>query len=523
MKKVATFLLLFIITNSLVFSQTYKQYPINTNAKYPLINFAIYENQIALIGLKNYENIIQVYLYKNNQWDSLPTSILINGDEQYIPFENSIGFMIPRIVFDKNGSLWIVAINGLYNLVGNQWIRYRIENVNHETTKYMNLVFDKLGRSWVIAHVSIGEGQESQSGTRLYRFENGKFYPYLEQYSFFPNDLPLMNESFLASKDVYNSGTLIDGIMFFGDKRYLGQTENGESAEIVYTTYDGTSKLLTIPTIDKPIYSSSLKKLNRIYVDSQNRVFFLMRFQQNMNQSTGVISQCCSGIARLDNTSEWYTYTKENNTPFSQDFNDAYIRYATPVDMCELNNNEYLFVMQNNGDSEPKNLQLYKLNNENKFEILQWKSYLQHSTIYRSDFSSITEENLKKEIDILINEELVSSKLDIKRMLTDIHGNIWIAGENFIIKMTDDPKTSATESITKPIIIYPNPGNKSIRLSNGGGEVSKIEILNVTGTVVRTVMENSMEIPISEFTNGMYFVKIYAQNGNIEVLKFIKN
>jgi hypothetical protein len=247
-----------------------------------------------------------------------------------------------------------------------------------------------------------------------------------------------------------------------------------------------------------------------------------MRFQQGYNQNTGVETACCSGIARLDNTTDWYTYTQENNTPYSLNFNDQYIRYATPADMCELKNNEYLFVMQNNGYTEAKNLQLYKLNSENKFDTLQWKTYLQHATIFRPDYSIISEENLKTEIDILMNGDPVQSKLEIKRMLADKFGNIWIAGENFILKMTDDPTTSVDESIKKPTIIYPNPGSKSIRLSNIQNDIAKIEILNVTGMIVRTVSEYSTEIPVNNLASGMYFVKIYYENGKLEVLKFVK-
>jgi len=112
--------------------------------------------------------------------------------------------------------------------------------------------------------------------------------------------------------------------------------------------------------------------------------------------------------------------------------------------------------------------------------------------------------------------------LEIKRMLADKYGNIWILGPNYILKMTDDPTTSIAESIKKPIVIYPNPGNKSIRLSNDSKEISKIEIFNVTGTVVRAATEYSTEIPINDLSNGMYFLKIYYNDGKLEVLKYVK-
>jgi hypothetical protein len=506
-----------------IFAQTYKQFPINGEARYPIIDMDVYEDQVAIVGRRNYENILQVYLYKDNQWKSLPLTHSSEGEEKFIRYENKANDVISEVKFDAFGSLWLVGVDGIYNYKDERWIRYNLDKVNQELSSYKKLIFDKQGNIWVLIHVIEGVPPNSKGARRLYRFENGQFYQYLEHFGYYPDDFPMVNESIFDNRDIKNSGTLLDGVMLFGDKRYLGISESGVRIDLVYTKFDGTYNYLTIPTIDKPFYNESVKKLNRIYVDSKNRVWFLMRFQQGYNQNTGVETACCSGIARLDNLQDWYTYTQDNNTPYSMNFNDQHIRYATPVDMCELKNNEYLFVMQNNGYTEPKNLQLFKLNSDNKFDTLQWKSYLQHATIFRPDYTIISEENLKKEIDILMNGDPVQSKLEIKRMLADKYGNIWIAGENFILKMTDDPTTSvAVESIKKPTVIYPNPGNQTIRLSNIHNEVSKIEIQNLTGRTVKTILGNFNEIPISELSNGMYFVKIFSQNGNVDVVKFIK-
>ena len=517
-------ILLLTFSEKYIIAQTYNQFPINLEDKFAIVNMDIYENQVAIVGRIRFENKLKVYLFKDNQWTALPMTVNVNGEERFIGFENKNSIMRSNIQFDQNGTIWIIGIDGLYSFENNQWIRHSLKNVRDDLTTYNHFVFDKQGRIWVVVRAVVTTGNVTKGGFRLYKYENSEFTQFIEQYSFYPDDFPLINVSELnASKDVKNTGALSDGVILFGDKRFLYMGEDGIQTEIAYVKSDGSAKFMEIPIIDKPIYSGSLKKLNRIFVDSKERVFFLMRYQEGFNQNTGVLTQCCSGIARLDNGTDWYTYTQDNNTPYSERFHDYYTRYATPLDMCELKNNEYLFVMQNNGYTEPKNLQLYKLNNQDKFDTLQWKSYLENATIYRSDYTLISEENLKISINNLMNQAQVPSILNISGMKTDSYGNVWMYGESFLIKMTDDPMTSVAESIQKPTVIYPNPGNKSIRLSNRTNDITKTEILNVTGTVVRTVMENSMEIPISEFTNGMYFVKIYAQNGNIEVLKFIKN
>jgi len=506
-----------------LFSQTYNQYPINGEARFPILDMDVYEDQVGIVGRRNYENILQVYLYKNNQWKSLPLTANVNGNEQNIPYDKTFTRIIPEVKFDANGTLWLVGIDGIYQFVNEQWIRYTLEGVNETLTAFQKLIFDKQGNIWVIISAGIGEGSTAEGGTRLYRFENGKFFQYLEQYSIYPYDIPIANESSFDSKDIKNSGSLQNGIIILGERIYLQYVEAAKNADLIYSNYDGTYKYLTIPSLDLPEYSNLQKKINRIFVDSQNRVFFLMRYDQRYNPNTGNQTTCCSGIARLDNMNDWYTYTQENNTPYSQNFNDQHIRYATPVDMCELKNNEYLFVMQNNGAGESKNLQLYKLNSNNKFDTLQWKNYLQHATIFRPDYTIISEENLKKEIDILINGDPIQSKLVIKRMLVDKYGNIWIAGENFIIKMTDDPTTSVVETIKKPTVIYPNPGNKSIRLSNGIESIVQIDVVSLLGENFLSIQKDFESINVSTLPNGFYMIKIKRVDGSIENVKYNKN
>jgi hypothetical protein len=50
----------------------------------------------------------------------------------------------------------------------------------------------------------------------------------------------------------------------------------------------------------------------------------------------------------------------------------------------------------------------------------------------------------------------------------------------------------------------------------------KIEIVNVTGTVVKSIVGVS-EIPVNDLSNGIYFVKIYSTDGKLEVVKFVKD
>jgi hypothetical protein len=108
-------------------------------------------------------------------------------------------------------------------------------------------------------------------------------------------------------------------------------------------------------------------------------------------------------------------------------------------------------------------------------------------------------------------------------MLADKYGNIWIAGENFVLKMTDDPTTSVAESIKKPTVIYPNPGNKSIRLSNNVENIVQIVVVSLLGENVLSLQKDFESIDVSSLPIGFYMVKIKRIDGSVEYVKYNKN
>ncbi len=67
-------------------------------------------------------------------------------------------------------------------------------------------------------------------------------------------------------------------------------------------------------------------------------------------------------------------------------------------------------------------------------------------------------------------------------------------------------------------LIYPNPATKFINIQVGI-EFKKIEIINITGVVVLRTSENSFGI--EKLAQGMYFVKIYTEDG-VQVKSFLK-
>jgi len=77
------------------------------------------------------------------------------------------------------------------------------------------------------------------------------------------------------------------------------------------------------------------------------------------------------------------------------------------------------------------------------------------------------------------------------------------------------------ESNNQEFSVYPNPANEIIELS--APQNSQIEILNIEGQIIKSIIadENKTTVDVSNFVQGMYFVKVKTGNG-IGVRKFVK-
>ena len=74
------------------------------------------------------------------------------------------------------------------------------------------------------------------------------------------------------------------------------------------------------------------------------------------------------------------------------------------------------------------------------------------------------------------------------------------------------------------ISIFPNPTNGKMELNTKRVNISYIEITNVLGEVIlkSQIVNQRMEINLSEQKNGIYFIRVYDKEGNSVVQKIIK-
>lgn len=71
------------------------------------------------------------------------------------------------------------------------------------------------------------------------------------------------------------------------------------------------------------------------------------------------------------------------------------------------------------------------------------------------------------------------------------------------------------------IVIFPNPATEHINIE---GEIVSYKIYGIKGNVVRSsenIYNNNVNISVSDFTSGIYFVRCTMQNGNIITKKII--
>ena len=77
------------------------------------------------------------------------------------------------------------------------------------------------------------------------------------------------------------------------------------------------------------------------------------------------------------------------------------------------------------------------------------------------------------------------------------------------------------ENPSLPFSIFPNPTNQQLNIEIENAEISQINIIDLSGKIVRTVSQNASAIDVSNLDNGIYFIKIKTDKGILNN-RFIK-
>jgi hypothetical protein len=79
-------------------------------------------------------------------------------------------------------------------------------------------------------------------------------------------------------------------------------------------------------------------------------------------------------------------------------------------------------------------------------------------------------------------------------------------------------------NLSNAIAIYPNPANETVTVFANNLEVTKIELLNIAGQVISTVIETAAttKLNVSQIASGVYLVKTYTTDGTATKQLIIK-
>ena len=120
-------------------------------------------------------------------------------------------------------------------------------------------------------------------------------------------------------------------------------------------------------------------------------------------------------------------------------------------------------------------------------------------------------------VSIIVDDFNDDNKMDVA---VGIYVNI-VFEDDLIIWFENKGSLSIVETTTNLFNIFPNPTKDELNIISSS-PISKITIFNNLGQFLFTSNENA-QVNISSLPKGIYFVKIYAENGRTETKKIIKS
>ncbi|MGA9212427.1 T9SS type A sorting domain-containing protein [Kaistella sp.] len=103
--------------------------------------------------------------------------------------------------------------------------------------------------------------------------------------------------------------------------------------------------------------------------------------------------------------------------------------------------------------------------------------------------------------------------------------NILVSGDGNVspktIAVTQSGILATGETKTFVTTLYPNPTSDILNIETQQN-ISKIEIFDMTGKLLKTTNGKDKKVSVSQLTKGMYLIKLYTENGVVNS-KFIKN
>jgi len=108
-----------------------------------------------------------------------------------------------------------------------------------------------------------------------------------------------------------------------------------------------------------------------------------------------------------------------------------------------------------------------------------------------------------------------------KEGYTPKSGTVTVTNADVTEHVTLTPLSSVQENSLLNIMLYPNPFNNAIYVSNPA-MIQSIQIKNVTGQTVKDIIYDGKEISTNDLVSGIYFITITGKTGDKVVHKIVK-
>lgn len=102
-----------------------------------------------------------------------------------------------------------------------------------------------------------------------------------------------------------------------------------------------------------------------------------------------------------------------------------------------------------------------------------------------------------------------------------------VSAPNLYSEYMEVDNLGLSESNNDNVQVYPNPAKDELNLKlTGSNTIEQIQITDMNGNILMDIPVSEIQsigkISISELTNGIYFVRVVGNKGQIDMLKFVK-
>jgi glucose/arabinose dehydrogenase len=116
---------------------------------------------------------------------------------------------------------------------------------------------------------------------------------------------------------------------------------------------------------------------------------------------------------------------------------------------------------------------------------------------------------------------------DITSFGVDVDENLYVVafgGGGSVYKLKDNTPLSIESNEMETILLFPNPARDLVTIEFGNVNVSRVSIINLNGNLINT-FENqnnkTLQIDVSDYSSGVYFINLSAENGHSIFKKLI--